>query len=92
MTQPAAIPAYAPKKRNLSGLWAIGYLDPVSKRIVNVWVGDHNVNNLAGCEPIIVMDLWEHAWFRDYKPAEKGKYIESFIANVDWAACELRLQ
>ena len=71
--------------------WAVAYYDPAAKQILNVWIGDHNVNNLAGCEPIIVMDLWEHAWFRDYKPAEKGKYVEAFIANINWSACEARL-
>jgi Fe-Mn family superoxide dismutase len=71
--------------------WAITYQDPISKQLLNVWVGDHNVNNLAGCEPIVVMDLWEHAWFRDYKPADKSKYVESFIANIDWNACDARL-
>ncbi len=71
--------------------WAVAYHDPVAKQIVNVWIGDHNVNNLAGCEPVLVMDLWEHAWFRDYKPADKGKYIEAFLANVDWKAAEARL-
>jgi Fe-Mn family superoxide dismutase len=72
--------------------WAITYLDPDTKQLLNVWVGDHNVNNLAGCEPIVVMDLWEHAWLRDYKPADKGKYVEAFIGNIDWAACEARLK
>lgn len=72
--------------------WAVAYYDPTAKQILNVWVGDHNVNTLAGCEPIVVMDLWEHAWFRDYKPAEKGKYVEAFIANIDWSACESRLR
>jgi superoxide dismutase, Fe-Mn family len=71
--------------------WAIAYYDPAARQICNVWVGDHNVNNFAGCEPIVVMDLWEHAWLRDYKPAEKGKYVEAFIANIDWSACESRL-
>lgn len=71
--------------------WAVAYLDPTVNQIVNVWVGDHNLNNLPGCEPIVVMDLWEHAWFRDYKPADKGKYIEAFMANINWKACESRL-
>ncbi len=77
---------------NMRGIgWAIAYRDPKSERLVNVWVGDHNVNNLAGCEPIVVMDLWEHAWLRDYKPADKAKYVDAFIANIDWSACESRL-
>jgi superoxide dismutase, Fe-Mn family len=71
--------------------WAITYQDPDSSQLLNIWVGDHNVNNLAGCEPIVVMDLWEHAWLKDYKPADKGKYVEAFIANIDWGHCEARL-
>ena len=71
--------------------WAVAYHDPVAKQIVNVWIGDHNINNLAGCEPVIVMDLWEHAWLKDYKPADKSKYIEAFLANVNWSICESRL-
>ncbi len=77
---------------NMRGIgWAIAYRDPKSERLVNVWVGDHNINNLAGCEPIVVMDLWEHAWLRDYKPADKAKYVDAFIANIDWSTCESRL-
>ncbi len=72
--------------------WVIAYQDPTNGQILNTWVGDHNVGNLAGSNPVVVMDVWEHAWFRDYKPADKAKYIESFLANVDWKACESRLR
>lgn len=71
--------------------WAVLYYDSVVKRLLNVWIGDHDLHHLAGCDPIVVMDLWEHAWLRDYKPAEKAKYIEAFVANIDWSACEDRL-
>ena len=47
--------------------------------------------NLAGFVPVVVMDVWEHAFIKDYKPSDKGKYIEAFFANVDWKACESRL-
>lgn len=72
--------------------WAIAYQDTTNGDIHNTWVGDHNLNNLPGLEPIVVMDLWEHAWFRDYKPADKGKYIESFLAHTNWKTCESRLR
>jgi superoxide dismutase, Fe-Mn family len=72
--------------------WVIAYHDRTNDMIVNTWVGDHNVNNLAGCEPILVMDVWEHAFLRDYKPSQKGQYIEAFLANVDWKTCEGRLR
>lgn len=38
------------------------------------------------------MDVWEHAFLFDYKPSERSKYIESFMANIDWSAVEARLQ
>ena len=37
------------------------------------------------------MDVWEHAFLRDYKPAERPKYIEAFVENLDVATCEGRL-
>lgn len=71
--------------------WAIAYLDPKNGAITNHWVAEHENGNLAGFLPIVVMDVWEHAFIRDYKPTERGKYIESFFANMHWAACESRL-
>jgi Fe-Mn family superoxide dismutase len=38
------------------------------------------------------MDVWEHAFLLDYKPAERPKYIEAFFSNIDWASCEQRLR
>jgi Fe-Mn family superoxide dismutase len=38
------------------------------------------------------MDVWEHAFMRDYKATEKAKYIEAFFRNVDWQTVERRLQ
>ncbi|MFN2533606.1 MAG: Fe-Mn family superoxide dismutase, partial [Pyrinomonadaceae bacterium] len=51
----------------------------------------HEIGNVAGFTPILVMDVWEHAFMFDYKPAERGKYIEAFFANTDWAIIEQRL-
>jgi Fe-Mn family superoxide dismutase len=71
--------------------WAIAYQDPKTGRISNHWITLHEDGNVAGYKPIVVMDVWEHAFLLDYKPAERAKYIESFFANVDWAATEARL-
>ncbi len=71
--------------------WAIAYQDPKSGRISNHWITLHQDGNVAGYEPIVVMDAWEHAFLLDYKPSERSKYIEAFFANVDWSACEGRL-
>lgn len=71
--------------------WAIAYQDPKTGRIVNEWVTLHEDGNFAGFKPIVVMDVWEHAWLLDYVPADRPKYIEAFFANIDWNACEKRL-
>jgi Fe-Mn family superoxide dismutase len=46
---------------------------------------------VAGFNPVLVMDVWEHAYLLDYKPADRPKYIEAFFANVDWRAVESAL-
>ena len=38
------------------------------------------------------MDVWEHAFMRDYKASEKRQYIEAFARNIDWAIVERRLR
>lgn len=71
--------------------WAILFQDPETKVLSNHWVTLHEEGNIAGFKPILVMDVWEHAFLLDYKPAERPKYIEAFYANVDWAKVESRL-
>jgi Fe-Mn family superoxide dismutase len=70
--------------------WAIAFLDPSSGRVSNHWIELHQNGNVAGYTPLLVMDVWEHAYLLDYKPAERPKYIEAFLANVDWDAVDQR--
>lgn len=72
--------------------WAICYQDPNSGNLSNHWISLHEVGNVAGFSPILVMDVWEHAYLLDYKPAERPKYIEAFFSNIDWAMVEKRLK
>ena len=71
--------------------WAIAYQDSSTGAISNYWISLHEDGHPAGLQPILVMDVWEHAFMLDYKPAERGKYIEAFFANVDWNAVAGRL-
>jgi Fe-Mn family superoxide dismutase len=71
--------------------WAVTYLDPATQRLSNHWITLHQDGNIAGFKPIVVMDVWEHAFLLDYKPAERPKYIEAFMRNLNVAACEKRL-
>ena len=72
--------------------WAICYLDPKTGFVSNQWVELHQTNNVAGFVPLLVMDVWEHAYLLDYKPADRPKYIDAFLANVDWSSVEHRFQ
>ena len=71
--------------------WAVCLQDPQKGQLSNHWISLHEMGNVAGFKPILVMDVWEHAFLLDYKPSERPKYIEAFFANVDWKALEKRL-
>ena len=71
--------------------WAICYLDPLHGQLSNHWVTLHEVGNVSGFIPVLVMDVWEHAFLLDYKPAERPKYIEAFFSNLNWQTVEERL-
>lgn len=77
---------------NMRGVgWVICYQDPTNNHLSNHWVTLHEVGNIAGYKPILVMDVWEHAFLLDYTPAERSHYIEAFFSNVDWKTVEQRL-
>jgi len=71
--------------------WAATYQDPATGRLSNHWINLHETGNVAGFNPILIMDVWEHAFIRDYAPADRPKYIEAFFSHIDWAACNERL-
>jgi Fe-Mn family superoxide dismutase len=71
--------------------WAVCLQDPANSTLSNHWITLHEVGNVAGFNPILIMDVWEHAYLLDYKPADRPKYIEAFFSNIDWAAVEERI-
>ena len=70
--------------------WAILYRDPMSDRLFNWWIGDHELNHPAGCHPILVLDVFEHAWMVDYGASGRDEYIRAFLDNVCWEVVEQR--
>jgi len=66
--------------------WSILYQDPVTNLLSNHWIELHDVGVPSGFKPVLVMDVWEHAFLLDYKPSDRSKYIEAFCANVNWDA------
>ena len=72
--------------------WAILYQDPVTEQLSNHWIALHQNGVPSGFKPILVMDVWEHAYLLDYKPADRGKYIEAFFSNINWDTVHQRLK
>jgi Fe-Mn family superoxide dismutase len=72
--------------------WAILFEDPMTDRLSNHWISLHQEGVPAGFKPLLVMDVWEHAFMRDYKATERKRYIEAFFRNVDRSIVERRLR
>jgi len=70
--------------------WAITYADG-DGNLSNHWISLHEEGNVAGYKPILVMDVWEHAFIKDYAPADRPKYIEAFFSNINWDTVNNRL-
>lgn len=70
--------------------WVVCYQDPSDGRLLNVWIDEHNVNHLAGARPILVLDVFEHAFMTDYG-TDKAAYMQSFFENLDWKTISSRL-
>ncbi len=63
--------------------WVVLYWDTISKRLINTWINEHDVGHLTGCTPLVVMDVFEHAYMTDYG-IKRADYIEAFMKAIDW--------
>ena len=70
--------------------WVGLYQDPGDDRLINFWINEHDVSHPSGCTPILIMDVFEHAFMLDYG-LKRADYIEAFFRNIDWKAAEARL-
>lgn len=72
--------------------WAVCLQDPTSGRLTNHWITLHEHGIVAGFKPVLVMDVWEHAFLLDYTPAQRGQYIEAFFSNINWRNVDRRVE
>jgi len=63
--------------------WAVLYQDNVTGWLFNQWINEHEVGHPAGCAPILVMDVFEHAFITDYG-LKRADYINAFFKNINW--------
>lgn len=70
--------------------WVILYQDHYGDRLFNQWINEHENGHLAGCSPLLVMDVFEHAYMTDYG-LKRADYIQAFFEHVDWDVVARRL-
>jgi Fe-Mn family superoxide dismutase len=71
--------------------WVILYQDNLTGKLINQWINEHDTGHPAGCTPILVLDVFEHAFMIDYG-LKRADYIEAFFNNINWGAAEARLK
>jgi len=70
--------------------WVVLYQDILSGNFINFWINEHDVGHPSGGMPILIMDVFEHAFMIDYG-LKRADYIESFFKNIQWEEVEKRL-
>lgn len=68
--------------------WAMLYYDPKTNTLVNGWVDEQHLGQLADCRIIVALDMWEHSYVADYQPSGKKQYVADFISQMNWASAE----
>ncbi len=71
--------------------WVVSYIDPKQGRLINEWINEHDLGHLAGAVPLLVMDVFEHAYITQYG-LDRAKYIDVFFKNIDWEVVSLRFK
>jgi superoxide dismutase, Fe-Mn family len=71
--------------------WVVLYYDPVGDHLMNMWIEQHEANHPAGAVPLLVMDVFEHAYMLDYE-LNRAKYIDVFFKNINWEIVAARMK
>jgi len=70
--------------------WAILYGDPTTGQLFNQFIQVHEDGHPAGFAPIVVMDVWEHAYMVDWGAGGRGTYMDHLLNNICWQKAEKR--
>jgi Fe-Mn family superoxide dismutase len=71
--------------------WAILYQDAVTGQVCNYWINEHDGGHPAGSRPLLIMDVFEHAFMIDYG-LKRADYIGAFFKNINWKAAADRIK
>src|SRR3989344_7328219 len=83
------------KEFKAMGLCARGWVvlgdDLDEKKLKNILCDSHNQGGVWNMIALLIMDVYEHAYFIDYATGRKA-YIEAFFKNIDWEEVNRRIE
>lgn len=71
--------------------WAVMGYHMFLKKFVNMMIDGHSGNVPVGFYPVIVVDMWEHSYYRDYLN-DKKSYLISQMREFNWTVIEERVK
>jgi Fe-Mn family superoxide dismutase len=71
--------------------WAMLIHHPINKKLYNIVLDMHDIGPMAMEVPLVLIDVYEHAYYVDYKN-KKGDYINNFVKFFDWDEINRRYQ
>ena len=71
--------------------WGVMGYSTMLKRYINTFIDLHSLNSMIGFQPIIIMDCWEHSYYRDYLKDRKS-YVYGMMKELDWNTIENRIK
>lgn len=71
--------------------WAMLYHDETTNQLIQTWVDEQHIGQLADLKIVLALDMWEHSYMRDYRASEKATYIEAFFKNLNWEVVSARI-
>jgi len=71
--------------------WVVLAYDQEADKLFNLWINEHDVGHLAGAIPLLVMDVFEHAFITDYG-LDRAAYIDAFVKAIDWDIVQKRFE
>ena len=70
--------------------WVVLTLDETTGQLFNTWINEHDGGHLAGSKPLLVLDVFEHAYITDYG-IKRADYVTLCKTHINWKVVSERI-
>jgi Fe-Mn family superoxide dismutase len=71
--------------------WVITYLNMYTQSYMNCFVDLHDKSIPVGMYPIVVVDMWQHSYYKDYLK-DSSTYLKAMMKQLNWNIIEKRIE